>query len=102
MTKGRSGRSAKNVCNLLNHIPKVMRCPMFHEVLALGESVQNRSNNIKGMEAQWQQDFKPVLRRSVDACQCNPVMIVNKIRCQYSGPQINLRQQVDRGLRSRK
>jgi hypothetical protein len=75
---------------------------MFHEVLALGESVQNRSNNIKGMEAQWQQDFKPVLRRSVDACQCNPVMIVNKIRCQYSGPQINLRQQVDRGLRSRK
>jgi hypothetical protein len=75
---------------------------MFHEVLALGESVQNRPDDVKGVEAQGQQYFKPVLRRSVDACQGNPVMIMNKIRCQNSGPQGNLRQQVDRGLRSRK
>lgn len=71
-------------------------------MLALRESVQGRSNNLEGMEAQRHQDFEPMLRRSVYTEYSNPVMIVNQIGCQHRRAQGNLRQLVDRRLRSGK
>jgi hypothetical protein len=90
MTKSGSGRSSKHAGNLLNDIPKIRRSSIFYEVFALRESGQGSSNNVEGMEAQRQQDFKTVLRRWINTSQRDPVMIVNQIRRQHRGTQGNL------------